>query len=81
MRTARLDSKRRLVMPLELEPRAAVTIQSVDADTWLVKRLRPARGFKMVMVPVIGALPDHPGWEKTELKLARAASKKLPEPG
>jgi hypothetical protein len=80
MTTAKLDEKRRLVMPPELRPRSAVTIQQVDADTWLVRRHLPETGLKMVMLRTIKKLPDDPVWERRELALARSASAHLPEP-
>jgi hypothetical protein len=80
MRTAKLDDKRRLVMPPELEPGDAVTIQPLDADHWLVKRLRREKNVKLVAIPVIERLPDDAAWENIERRLAKAASNGLPEP-
>jgi hypothetical protein len=80
MKTARLDAKRRLVMPPDLEPGAAVAIEALGADNWLVKRLHPEKNLKIVVVPTIRRLPDDAKWEKVERKLARAAQTGLPEP-
>ena len=67
-------------MPPELEPGDPVIIQALDADNWLVKRLRREKNIKLVAIPVIEKLPDDPAWEKVERKLAKAASRRLPEP-
>ncbi|MCX6925300.1 MAG: hypothetical protein NT154_19130 [Verrucomicrobia bacterium] len=80
MKSATLDERRRLVMPPECPPGSAVTIQALDETTWLVKRQMPARGFKMVMIPLIDRLPDDQEWEKTEAAFARHASKTAIEP-
>jgi hypothetical protein len=80
MKSARLDNRRRLVMPPECPPGSAVTIQELDKTTWLVKRQMPAQDFKMVMIPVIDRLPDDPEWEKPEAAFARHASKTAIEP-
>ena len=80
MKSATLDERRRLVMPPECPPGSAVTIQELDKTTWLVKRQMPARGFKMVMIPLIDRLPDDPEWEKVEEAFARRASKTAIEP-
>jgi hypothetical protein len=73
-----LDSKRRLVMPASLPPHSAVTIQRIDADTWIIKRQQPDRGFKTVLIPVIDKLPDDSAWEKKELELAKRAIARTP---
>jgi len=80
MKTARLDAKRRLVMPGDLAPGDAVSVEALDADNWLVKRLHPDRNLKVVVVPTIKRLRDDSKWEKMEKKLARAAQHGLPEP-
>ena len=80
MKTARLDAKRRLTMPANLAPGDSVSIEPLDADNWLVKRLHPDRKLKVVVVPTIKRLKDDAKWEKVEQKLARAAQRGLPEP-
>jgi len=80
VKSATLDDRRRLVMPPECPPGSAVTIQTLDDATWLIKRQLPAKGYKMVMIPVIDHLPDDPEWEKVEHAFTRRASKTLTEP-
>jgi DNA-binding transcriptional regulator/RsmH inhibitor MraZ len=80
MKTAKLDAKRRLTMPADLAPGAAVSVEALDADNWLVKRLHPDRELKVVVVPSIKRLADDSKWERVERKLARAAQVGLPEP-
>jgi len=75
-----VDSKRRLVMPKECPPKAAVTIQQVDSETWIVKRQRPMKGIKVVLLPVVDRLPDDPEWEKVEGAFTRRACETLSEP-
>jgi hypothetical protein len=80
LESRQLDSKRRLIMPADCPPNSAVTIQQLDADTYLVKRHRKQRGFKIVLIPAIDRLPIDPAWEKVEATFARAAVKHLPKP-
>jgi hypothetical protein len=81
MKAATTDDRRRIVMPPECPPNAAVTIQQLDENSWLVKRQVPDKAFKMVLIPVIDKLPDEPAWEEIETKLARHAVSTLePEP-
>jgi hypothetical protein len=74
------DDRRRIVMPENCPPRVTVTIQDLDKNTWLVRRVVPERSVKMIPIPVIKKLPDDPEWEKTEAALARYAAGKLPPP-
>lgn len=80
MKAAKVDSKRRIVLPAECPPRALVTIEQLDEYTWLIKRQRPATGFKMVLIPVIKKLPGDPEWEKVEARIGRHIARRLPEP-
>jgi hypothetical protein len=80
MKSSMLDERRRLVMPPGCPPGSAVTIQELDKTTWIVKRQLPSRKYKVVVIPVIGRLPDEPEWEKVEEAFTRHASKNLPEP-
>jgi hypothetical protein len=79
--TARtVDDKRRVVMPEECPPNALVIIQQLDKDTWLVRRPKRDQKFKSITLPIVENLPNDPEWDKVELGLAKAASKRLPEP-
>ena len=77
MNATLLDDRRRLVMPRELPPKSAVTVQQIDADTWIVKRHRPQRNFVMVAIPVIKELPADPEWEAVEAKLTAHSNRKV----
>jgi hypothetical protein len=72
-----LDDRRRLVMPSELPPKSAVTVQRIDADTWIVKRHRPQRNVVMVAIPIIKELPSDPDWEAVEAKLTAHCNRKV----
>jgi hypothetical protein len=78
MTAAMIDAKRRLTMPKELSPRSAVTIERVDEDTWVVKRLTPTKELVMVPFPKIERLPDDPEWEEIERRMVAQNNKKLP---
>ncbi len=80
MKVAQLDMKRRLTMPPPLRPGDPVTIQEVDHETWLIRRARPPQKVKLVVLPVIERLADDREWDELAPKLARAASRRLPEP-
>ena len=80
MKAAQLDDRRRLVMPPECPPNAAVVIQQVDEDTWIVKRQKPERGLVIVALRHIEKLPDDPEWEKVERKIGKYLSRRVPEP-
>lgn len=67
-------------MPSGCPPHSAVTIEQLDDNAWLVERALPDRSFKMIAIPIIKKLRDHPDWEKTEAALARYAAGQVPEP-
>ena len=81
MKTVRLDAERRPAVPSTLAPGDAVSLEALDADNWLVKRLHPDRKPKVVVVQTFKRLPNDSKWEKVAKKLARAAQRGLPEPG
>jgi len=73
-----LDSRRRLAMPPELPPGAAVTIQQIDADTWIVRRAHEHESDGLVIKPDIKKLPHDPEWEATETRIAAHCASNLP---
>jgi hypothetical protein len=77
MNATLLDDRRRLVMPAELPPKSAVTVQQIDADTWIVKRHRPQKNIVMVAIPIIKELPSDPEWEAVEAKLTARSNRKI----
>ena len=78
LESRQLDGKRRLIMPADCPPGSAVTIQEIDQDTWLVKRQRASKDFKVVLIPAVHKLPDDPSWDEVEMAFGRAAVRKLP---
>ncbi len=72
-----LYDRRRLVMPLELPAKSAVTVQRLDADTWIVKRHRPQKNVVMVAIPIIKKLPSDPEWEAIEARLTAHCNRKV----
>lgn len=80
VRTSKLDSRRRLVMPPGVPPEAVVTIQEYGEDVWLVRRIRPETQHKLVLIPTIDHLPDDAEWDEIEGKLGRKIAARLPEP-
>lgn len=80
MKSATLDSKRRLVMPVNCPPRALVTVHTIDADTWVIHRQKPQKKIKMVTIPIVMDFPTDPAWEKIENKIGRHIARRLPEP-
>jgi hypothetical protein len=72
------DDRRRLVMPPELPARSPVTVQQIDADTWIVKRARPMKTQMVVLLPDVKKLPDDKEWEAIEQRMAEHHYKKLP---
>jgi hypothetical protein len=79
MKSARVDAKRRLVLPPKFPPHSAVTIQELDDSTLLIQKLAPARDYKMVLIPAIKRLPDDPEWEKVEQAFTRHSSRTVSE--
>ncbi len=77
MNATLLDDRRRLVMPLELPAKSAVTVQRLDADTWIVKRHRPQKNVVMVAIPIIKKLPSDPEWEAIEARLTAHCNRKV----
>ena len=80
MKSATLDSKRRLVMPESCPPRALVTVHTLDANTWVIHRQLPSKKIKMVTIPIITEVPEDAAWEKVENKIGRHIARRLPEP-
>jgi hypothetical protein len=72
------DDRRRLVMPPELPARSPVTVQQIDADTWIVKRARPVKSLMVVLLPDVKKLSDDKEWEAIEQRMAEHHYKKLP---
>jgi hypothetical protein len=72
-----LDDRRRLVMPPELPAKSAVTVQRIDADTWIVKRHRPQKNVIMVAIPIVKELPNDPEWEAVEARLTAHSNRKV----
>ena len=64
-------------MPLELPAKSAVTVQRLDADTWIVKRHRPQKNVVMVAIPIIKKLPSDPEWEAIEARLTAHCNRKV----
>ena len=77
MNATLLDDRRRLVMPPELPAKSAVTVQQIDADTWIVKRHCPQRNFLIAPIPIITELPSDPEWEAVEAKLTAHCNRKI----
>lgn len=78
MKAAKVDEKRRLVMPRECPPGAKMTIEQLDPFTWVV-RMQPAGvRLKRVLIPVVDKLHRDRDKEKMEEALARAAYAQLP---
>ena len=64
-------------MPPELPARSPVTVQQIDADTWIVKRARPSTARMVLLLPDVKKLPDDQAWEKVEAAFARASNQGL----
>ncbi len=77
MNATLLDDRRRLVMPAELPAKSAVTVQQIDADTWIVRRHRPQKNVVMVAIPIIKKLPGDPEWEAVESRLTAQGNRKV----
>ena len=58
LKSANVDDRRRIVLPEDCPPNSAVTIQQLDEETWLIKRQRPRKDYKVVLIPAIQKLPD-----------------------
>jgi len=80
LESRQVEMKRRVIMPRTCPPNAAVTIQEVDQDTWIIRRHRAEKRVKVVLIDTIHKLPDDPEWQKVESAFARSAIRRLPEP-
>ena len=69
------DSRRRLVMPPELPARSPVTVQQLDADTWLVRRAHPLKANLVALLPDIPQLPTDPEWQEIESRIVAHTSR------
>ena len=80
MKAATIDDKRRIVLPKKCPPGGKITIEEVDALTWIV-RLHPSGvRFKRVLIPVVEKLHSDKQKKRMEDALGRAAYAKLPPP-
>ncbi len=75
MNATLLDDRRRLVMPAELPPKSAVTIQRIDDDTWLVKRIKPSRTRMVMLLPDVKKLAADAEWQAVESRIVAHARK------
>ena len=75
--TTRVDSRRRVVMPTTLPPDAVVTIQQLEDDCWVVRRVRPSKRVRMISIHVVDKLPRDSTWERVETAFAGAANREL----
>jgi hypothetical protein len=78
MNATLIDDRRRLVMPPELPPRSAVTVQQLDADTWIVRRHKPDSNLLLIALPRIKKLPSDPEWQAIERRMVDYSSKNVP---
>ena len=67
-------------MPENCPPDTDVTIQDLDEDLWLVKRIRPSNGVKVVAIPFVEKLTTDHAREAEELRIVQSVSRRLPEP-
>jgi hypothetical protein len=54
---AKLDSRRRLVLPAEFPPNSSVTIYKIDADTLILRRGRGPKPRIAMLLPDVKKLP------------------------
>ena len=80
MISRQLDAHRRLVMPATCPAGAAVVVQQLDAETYLLRVQRPAVNYKVVLIPALDKLPDDPAWEAKELEAAEGLLAHLEAP-
>jgi hypothetical protein len=71
------DDRRRLVMPPELPARSPVTVQQIDADTWIVKRARPVKPLMVMLLPDVKKLPHDAAWQETESRIVAHSNKSV----
>jgi hypothetical protein len=57
-----------------------VTIEQLDAGTWIVRRQPGGVRLKRVLIPLVDHLPREPEWEKVEDHFTRHASRRLTPP-
>ncbi len=72
-----LDDRRRLVMPTELAPKSAVTVQRIDEDTWLVKRVKSSKSRMVLLLPDVKKLAVDAEWQAVESRIVAHTGKKV----
>ena len=77
MNATLLDDRRRLVMPTDLPPKSAVTVQRIDDDTWLVKRVKPSKSRMVMLMPDVTKLAVDTEWQAVESRIVAHTSKKV----
>jgi hypothetical protein len=64
-------------MPPELPAKSPVTVQQIDADTWIVKRARPSKVRMVMLLPDVKKLPRDADWQKEESRIIAHTSKNV----
>jgi hypothetical protein len=78
---ATVDDQRRITLPAEFHTGSAVFIESLDADTLIVRSGQPNRKDQtIVSLPIVRQLPDDPEWDKVEEAFGRASAGRVPPP-
>jgi hypothetical protein len=77
MNATLIDDRRRLVMPPELTAHSPVTVQQLDADTWIVKRAKPAKVRMVMLLPDVKKLPRNAAWQETESRMVAHNAKHI----
>jgi hypothetical protein len=65
------------LMPPELPAKSPVTVQQIDADTWIVKRARPSKVRMVMLLPDVKKLPRDADWQKEESRIIAHTSKNV----
>ncbi|MCI0746293.1 MAG: hypothetical protein L0Y58_12890, partial [Verrucomicrobia subdivision 3 bacterium] len=77
MKSAKVDDRRRVVLPQECPPRSTVTIEALDEGTWIIRRQGKRVKFKRILIPAVETLPSDPKWDKIENAFAQSSYKDL----
>lgn len=64
-------------MPTDLPPKSAVTVQRLDDDTWLVKRVKPSHSRMVMLLPDVKKLAVDTEWQAVESRIVAHTNQQI----
>lgn len=78
MIATQVDSQRRATLPLRFSPSEPITINDLDENTVVIRRVSQPEACKLVLIPVWDTVADDPEMDEFGEAISRDAFKQLP---